>query len=92
MSRSRRRRRTPMATSWMNIAMLAAESQQVIWLRLLKLAAGGAAASHEAERMTSEKVFAAAQAAQSLLLGASANKLVSAYRKKVKANAKRLLR
>jgi len=92
MSRSRRQRRTPMATPWMNIAMLAAESQQVIWLRLLKLAAGGAAASHEAERMTSEKVFAAAQAAQSQLLGASANKLVSGYRKKVKANAKRLLR
>jgi len=92
MSRSRRRRRTPMATSWMNIAMLAAESQQVIWLRLLKLAAGGAAASHEAEQMTCEKVFAAAHSAQSLLVGASANKLVSGYRKKVKANAKRLLR
>ena len=42
--------------------MLAAESQQVMWLRYLKLAAGGSKASAETRRMVSEKVAVAAQA------------------------------
>jgi hypothetical protein len=32
---------------WLNVAMLAAESQRVIWLRMMKLSAGGPAAARE---------------------------------------------
>ena len=44
---------------WWDLGMLAAESQQVIWLRYLRLAAGGSRASAEARRMVSEKVAVA---------------------------------
>ncbi len=37
--------------------MLAAESQQVIWLRTMRLAAGGAKAKSEARRMVQEKFW-----------------------------------
>jgi hypothetical protein len=39
-----------MLKAMLGLTMLAAESQQVIWLRCLKLAAGGAAARAEARR------------------------------------------
>jgi hypothetical protein len=74
------------------MAMLAAESQQVMWLRLMKLSAGGAAAQAEANRMTSEKVMAGAQAMGRLMLGDSPDRVVSHYRRKVRANARRLSR
>jgi hypothetical protein len=73
-----------------HLAMLAAESQQVIWLRMLKLAAGGMGAQREAELMVSEKVAAATQATSSLAMGASPNSVVKRYRTKVRANARRL--
>ena len=44
---------------WMNMMLLAAESQQVIALRLMKLAAGGKAAEDETQLMMSEKMTAA---------------------------------
>jgi hypothetical protein len=75
---------------WFNLAMLAAESQQVIALRMMKLAAGGAAARDEARRMTSEKVAAMTEAGAKLMAGGSADSVVSGYRRKVRANIKRL--
>ena len=42
--------------------------------------------------LVSEKVLAAAKAGSSLMAGASADKIVEQYRKKVAANAKRLSR
>jgi hypothetical protein len=77
---------------WWDVAMLVAEAQQVIGLRLLKLAAGGPPASAEARRMVSEKVAAATLAAAGIVTGDSSTKVVKRYRKKVRANRRRLSR
>jgi hypothetical protein len=77
---------------WYNLAMLAAESQRVIWLRSVKLAAGGEHALEEAQLMISEKAFAAFGAVGRLAMGDSPDLIVSGYRKKVRANARRLSR
>jgi hypothetical protein len=45
-----------MFKAWWDIGLLAVESQQVMWLRYMRLAAGGATASAEAQRMVSEKL------------------------------------
>ena len=74
----------------MNWMMLALESNRVIGLRLAKLMRGGKGARREAERMVSEKIRAAAKAGASLMAGASSDEIVRQYRKRVKANAKRL--
>ena len=78
--------------SWVNFMMLAFEAQQAIWLRTVRLSLGGAAAEAEASRMVSEKVAANAAAARSLMGGASADRVVKGYRRKVRANIKRLSR
>lgn len=70
--------------------LLAFEAQAVIGLRMAKLAAGGTAAQAEAERMVSEKVFAAGEAAMQLATGASTGAVVAGYRRKVRANHRRL--
>jgi hypothetical protein len=75
---------------WFNMSMLAAESQRAMWLRLLKLSAGGPRARSEAKRMVSEKVVAASQATTRLMKGGSANSIVRGYRRKVRANLRRL--
>jgi hypothetical protein len=75
---------------WFNMSMLALESQRAIWLRLLKLSAGGPKARREAKRMVSEKVVAAGRATTRLAKGGSANSVVSGYRRKVRANVRRL--
>jgi hypothetical protein len=79
-----------MVRSWFNLIMLAAESQQVISLRLMKLAKGGPKAKTEATLMVAEKVAAAGIAAGSLMRGRSTDSVVQGYRKKVKANVRRL--
>jgi hypothetical protein len=84
------RRRKSKPASWWNLAMLALESQQVIFMRTIKLAAGGPAASTESVLMVSEKIHEAMRAGQQLMFGASADSVVHRYRKKVRANAKRL--
>lgn len=68
-------------------ALLAAESQQVIMLRMMKMAAGGAAATREAELMFSEKMIAFGE-----MGGQSPAAIVRKYRGKVKANRRRLVR
>jgi hypothetical protein len=75
---------------WSNLAMLALESQQVIGLRMMKLATGGSGAHAEAHRMVSEKVTEANNAAMSLMMGGSADSVVRNYRRKVRANVRRL--
>jgi hypothetical protein len=79
-----------MLAPWCNLMMLGIESQQVIWLRLMKLAAGGTAAHSEARLMLLEKVSAAQQAGERILRGDSANSVVRGYRRKVRANVRRL--
>jgi hypothetical protein len=75
---------------WMNLSMLAVEAQQVVWLRTMKIAGGGKEATREAERMVTEKVIAAQGAATTMMTGGSAENVILAYRKKVRANARRL--
>ena len=75
---------------WLKLMMLAAESQQVMWLRTMRLAAGGAKARSEASRMISEKMWAAGRESGRLFLGASSESVVRSYRRRVKANARRL--
>lgn len=92
--------RTPYA-DWMKIGldswMLGMEASTVIGLRLAKLAAGGPAATAEAQRMVSEKMQAAWElqvAAATGRLGSTphgqADRAIRHYRRKVRANARRL--
>ena len=78
--------------SMWNWMMMGLESNRVIGLRIAKLMRGGKAAQREAQRMVSEKMLAAAKAGTSLMAGASGDKIVEQYRRKVAANAKRLSR
>jgi hypothetical protein len=73
-------------------ARLAMEAQQVIGLRALRIAAGGALAQAEFTRMVTEKAFASAEAATTVAMGGSTRKVVRRYRARVKANARRLSR
>ena len=77
---------------WMSIALLAIESNQVIALRCAKLAREGHGAGPELTRMITEKMFEGAMAAQTLMTGGSHEKVIKSYRKRVKANARRLTR
>ena len=75
-----------------SLMMLAAEANGVIALRMMKLMRGGKSARSEAELMVREKLDAALEATASLMAGASGDKIVHRYRKRVAANAKRLSR
>jgi hypothetical protein len=79
-----------MFPSFFNLAMLSMEAQQVIWLRTMKLAAGGPAAQQEATRMVAEKVAAGIKASAQIATGASADKVIRGYRSKTRANLRRL--
>jgi hypothetical protein len=70
--------------------MLAIESNRVIAWRMMKLAAGGAAAQAEARLMVSEKVSEAMAAGVTLMTGGSHAAVVRRYRRRVAANARRL--
>jgi hypothetical protein len=73
-----------------SLMMLAAEANGVVALRMMKLMRGGKSARREAELMVREKIDAALEATASLMVGASGDKVVHRYRKRVAANAKRL--
>jgi hypothetical protein len=73
-----------------NSTMLAWEAQEVVSLRLAKLARGGPDASQETQLMITEKVIAFGEAAMSAATGGSADTILSAYRGKVSANLRRL--
>ena len=73
------------------LMLLAAEANAVIALRMMKLMRGGRA-PREAEQMVREKIDAALEATASLMTGASGDRVVHRYRKRVAANAKRLSR
>jgi hypothetical protein len=81
-----------MINFWFNMSMLAAESQRVVWLRMMKLSRGGAAAERETKKMVSEKVVAASNAAGRVMTGSTPTAIVKGYRRKVRANARRLSR
>jgi hypothetical protein len=85
---------------WLGAATLAFEAQWVIALRLSLMAAGGAAAAAEAQRMVGEKMIAAAQAqlaagvalATGRGLDGAARAAAKPYRRAVGANRRRLTR
>lgn len=79
-----------MFRSWLNLLSLGAEASQVVWLRSIKVAAGGPAAKREARRMVTEKVIAGHTEGLRLSMGASAASVVAGYRRRVKANIRRL--
>lgn len=98
MSRKRSTWPNPWATMG-EAALLAAEAQGVIALRLARLARGGRHAEAEAARMILEKgaAFVAANAALAAALpigGAAlaADIVIATYRKSVQANHRRLSR
>lgn len=91
------------ASLWFRLGLdmmaLSAESSGVMALRMMKLAAGGQAATVEAQRMVSEKIAAAAEAQTrawaDAVTGAghlTPQRTVASYRRKVRANRRRLSR
>ncbi|GJE10395.1 MULTISPECIES: hypothetical protein [Methylobacterium] len=91
----RTRRRTGLGpAAWLglgtDLAMLGVEAQMVIGERIAMLMVGGPKARREAERMVSEKIRAAGNAAVTLALGGTPRKVVRGYRRKVRANHRRL--
>lgn len=80
-------------------ARLGWEAHAVIGLRMMKLAAGGAAADAEAVRMVSEKAEALVEAqfamVRDVMLGRAhlvPGRTIAGYRKRVRANRRRLTR
>lgn len=81
----------------LDMMMLGAEASSVIALRTMKLAAGGTAATEEAGLMVGEKVTAAIVLGQQAMLGqlgdtmpGMASRAIADYRKRVRANQRRL--
>jgi hypothetical protein len=82
-----------MVLPWMKLmtdtTMLAVESQTVIWARMSQIMRGQGTAA-ENLLMVTEKMAAFAEASAVIAAGGSAHKVVNGYRRKVRANAKRL--
>jgi len=92
-------RRNPWLRLSFDAWSLALESQAVIGLRTLKLAGGGAAAMAEAQLMVDEKVEAGLALQVKALTGGlgatapdAAARTMAHYRRKVRANRRRLSR
>jgi len=87
------------AMSW-EAARLGWEAQSVIMLRMMKLALGGARGQKEARRMLQEKIAAAGEAAIAATSAAASagsqstatRKVLRVYKKRVRANKRRLTR
>lgn len=87
-------------TAWMDAALFCADAQRVIALRMMRIAAGGALAKRETQRMVSEKVAAFGEAqmaavaalASGMSVKAAAKRAEAPYRRRVRANRKRLLK
>ena len=85
---------------WMDAALLGVEAQWVIGLRMMRLFAGGAAAEAEMSRLIWEKAIAAGAAWADAALDAAsgrshldiAHRTLRGYRRRVRANRRRLTR
>lgn len=84
-----------MFAPWLKLAtdttMLAVEANTVINLRLTQFALGKGTPS-ETSLMVVEKAFALAEAVTTVVTGGSAERVISGYRRRVRANVKRLSR
>jgi hypothetical protein len=80
--------------------MLGFEAQRVIWLRLMRLATGGARSQAEAQRMVTEKFAAFAEAQTAAVTTAIegggsrrlGKKVAGVYKKRMRDNRRRLTR
>jgi hypothetical protein len=85
-----------MFTAWFDFAFEAAslgrEMQEVMVLRLMKLAFGGPEGHSEVHRMVAEKNLAFAEAAATLANGGSMHTVLRRYRTRVQENRQRLSR
>jgi hypothetical protein len=93
----RRSRRNPWFAIGLDTWRLGLEASTVIGLRTMKIAQGGPAAEAETRRMIAEKVEAAAALQTRALTGGlggtpatASARTVAHYRRKVKANRRRL--
>lgn len=75
---------------WYPAMMLAVESNNVIDIRLWKIATGGVDVMMETRLMVSEKVDAALEAGTMLMRGEGSAEIIKFYRGHVAANAERL--
>jgi hypothetical protein len=75
---------------WYPALMLAVESNNVIDLRLRKMAAGSVDPAAETDLMVREKVDAAIEAGSMLFKGHTTADVIEFYRGQVATNAKRL--
>ncbi len=75
----------------LDTALLAMEAWMVIGIRLSQIAMGRGTPV-EAQLMVTEKMQAFVEAATTVATGGSAQKVVSGYRKRVRANVRRLRR
>ncbi len=79
----------PWAKLTLDTALLAMEAQTVIGMRLSQIAMGRGTAA-ETQLMVTEKMLALVEAAGMVATGGSAHKVVRGYRKRVRANVRRL--
>jgi hypothetical protein len=87
-----------MMNAWFEAARFGADSNNVIAMRMMRLASGGPLAATEATQMISEKVAAFNEAQGALLnalvtgssFDAAAAKAYAPYRRAVRANRRRL--
>ena len=79
-----------MFETWMSTLMLFVESNNVVGLRLAKIAGGGSDAYAEASLMVREKMAAAFEAQAAMWSGGTTSSVIDRYREHVAANAKRL--
>jgi hypothetical protein len=84
--------------AWIEAARFGADMQRVMALRVMRLAAGGPGAEHEARQMMSEKLAAFGEAQGAIMtalmtgssLDAAAARAYAPYRRRVRANSRRL--
>ena len=85
-----------MFRAWIDLAFASArlsyEAQEVVSLRLTKIARGGVDSHTEAQRMVVEKGFALTEAVATLSGGGSMQKVIRRYRRHVRTNKRRLSR
>jgi hypothetical protein len=88
---------------WLRVSLaawsLGIEASTVIMLRSMKIAAGGPAGESEARRMVTEKIEAGLDLQTKALTGglgttpaSAANQTLAHYRRKVRANRRRLIK
>jgi hypothetical protein len=70
--------------------LLAVEAQKVIELRMVRIAWGGAEGQAEMVSMVSEKICAAMEATNTLMMGGTTDQVVARYRELVADNTQRL--